>query len=122
MNSGLYPNPRAHLFVSQEYDLAAGLIAEVPHGLGGKPQLVRWVLVNRTTDNGHAPGKELDAAFFAISDNNNQAFVGGADDVNVAFTMNASGTLFSLTRANGTEAVFTASRWKAKCYAWYWGA
>lgn len=121
MNPGLYPNPRAHLFVSAEYPLAAGLVAEVEHGLRGTPQSSEWVLVCKVAENGHPVGRELDVDNFTLADNDDQAFTTGRDAVAVALTMNASAGMRALSRTTGNQAAFTPANWRAKCYAYYFG-
>lgn len=123
MNAGLYPNPRPHLFVSSHFPLvSAGAIANVPHGLAGRPQFVRWVLENLVADQGYVPGDEI--PLHCVLDNSNGIvrMNGDANATHVFATCYDSVAAFGVHhKSTGAFTNITSSRWRAKCYAYFFG-
>lgn len=122
MNTGLYPISQAHLFVSPLFTLAIGQFANVPHGLGGKPQFVRWVLENVVADEGYVPGDEIE--FYGVLDVS-AGVVRLTGDANATHVFAVSYSLLvGLGVHNKTSGAFnaiTSTRWRAKCYAYFFG-
>jgi hypothetical protein len=104
-------------FTSGLYPLAAGVVANVAHGLGGTPRVVRWVLVNQSGEYGYQPGDEVPVEQILWAGNfNYPMFASRANTTNVSLAM-TTGTIDSLSITNGGQVNFTPSAWQAKCYA-----
>jgi hypothetical protein len=103
------------------------------HGLGGKPQFVRWKLVCVQADGAHVAGDECPAQWgraYAMGKNSSGyeygvLGVGGASSTNVfygAFTKGHDGNA-ALSRwiaGAGALASITPANWRLKCYATYY--
>jgi len=101
-------------FTSSESNLVTGVVADVPHGLGGTPQEVRWVIVCKTNDVGYVVGDEVPADMVELGEG--YMLGGGANATNVfASLQNAGFTLNN--KASGATEPALATRWKAKAYA-----
>ena len=120
MNKGAFKNATRSWFVSKPLALAAGgVAANLRHGLGGTPHLVRWVLVCLTSEGGYTPGDEVD---IPAASTGYMEFASGANGTNVFLIMDKTGsgaTNFAwVSKTDGTETTFTLSKWQAKCYAY----
>jgi hypothetical protein len=91
-------------------------IMKTNHGLPGAPQLVRFILVCQTNDDGYVVGDEVDVPSFNA--NQTPAFSGGANLTNVFLSQFANAFMVD-NKTNGAQAGATSARWKAKCYAVY---
>lgn len=103
-------------FVSFEYPVATGSITSTNHGLPGTPSVVRWVLVNKTTDLEYVPGDEVGVELTDSS--GNVCFSGGANATNV-FLSCVDATPSMLRKTAGTRTQITSASWKLKCRATY---
>lgn len=104
----------AGLFVGAENAIVAGLVGNVVHGLGTKPSVVRWVLVNKTAELGYSIGDEVGIEQQDSSGSN--VMSAGASATNVWCAVDSlSFALLNKTTGNRTGA--TAGNWRLKCYA-----
>lgn len=111
------------MFVSPQFTLAAGQIANVPHGLGGKPQFVRWVIENVTASAGYVPGDEI--PFEGALDNSAGVVRlngdGNATHVFAVCYSDGAVTFGVHHKSTGAFTPITAASWRAKCYAYFFG-
>lgn len=120
MNNGLLGNPRP-AFTSGLFPVVAGSVANVPHGLGGTPRTVRWVLVCNATagEGGYAYGDEVAVASAGNNTANNAlfpVFSYGANHSRVFLQLMAA-TFYLLRKDTGAQFTITTASWAAKCYA-----
>lgn len=88
------------------------------HGLPGKPQLVRWVLVCQTAELGYVSNDEVDVASLYDAGGTKPAFTWGADATNVWLIEGNKPAVYKKD-ASGASAM-TLADWDAKCYAeWF---
>jgi hypothetical protein len=122
MNNGLYSNRPGRLFVSPLFSVVAGQIADIPHGLAGKPQFVNWVLECQSPDVGFIIGDEINAITPFDNATGTWRFTSGASASHVFLILyNGVGTLAVFAKTDGAIVNLTLSRWRAKCYARYFG-
>jgi hypothetical protein len=108
-------------FVSAEYTIAAGQIANTNHGLGITPGSLRWVLVCKTYDpTGYVVGDEINIRSLYSGGSDNFMWADGANATNVflACQDDVLSNLKMINKTNGNkDSTFVYPRWKAKCYA-----
>jgi len=109
--------PRSEKFTSGEFDLALSGYCSTNHGLGGAPQVCRWVLVCKTNDASYIVGNEVSATCFYDSSSGAPAGF-GASATNVFLSVPSSHQ--TIVGTNGSGQSLTLVRWKAKAYAEYW--
>jgi len=103
-------------FISQEYSIASGVVANIKHGLSNTPSNVRWVVVCRTNDVGYSVGDELNVA--SVDANTYPAFSSGANSTNVFLIFDDNASAFEIAnKSTGARQNGVLARWKAKCYA-----
>jgi hypothetical protein len=102
-------------FTSQEYALAAGVIANVAHSFSNSPSYVKWVLVCKTNNVGYRVGDEVDVN--GVLSGQPLVFANGANSTNVFLIMNNTGTFQIINKTNFVPATISLPSWKAKCYA-----
>lgn len=109
--------PAVTNFITGEYTLADGLIANTNHGFASLPRWVRWVLVCKTADVGYSVGDEVDVAMFDTTDDR-PPWVGGGNSTNLFLVQLAGFTSCDVpNKTNGAQTSITYTRWKAKGYA-----
>jgi len=103
-------------FVSQEYSIASGVVANIPHGFSNAPSNVRWVVVCTTTNVGYSVGDELNVA--SVDANSYPAFSSGANSTNVFLIFDDNSSAFEIAnKSTGARQNGVIADWKAKCYA-----
>jgi hypothetical protein len=112
-------------FISSTLTLP-GLATEVSvaHGLGGKPKLVRLVLICTSADQGYSVGDELDmigtgaAGVFAA--NVGAVTSSDATNINVSTLPNGTSPFAGILKGgtSGGSTYFTSASWGMKIYAW----
>ncbi len=95
---------------------SAGVVANIAHGLGGTPVMVRWVLVCQTAELGYSIGDEIDAAGMERLDNVGVMYTWGASTTNV-WLLQVTGAPATLNKSTAAGGAITIGNWKAKCYA-----
>lgn len=108
---------KTNSFVSSDFTLSAGLVANTAHGLGVRPSVVRWVFVAANANAGYSAGDEVDAACFNTTFPQTAA-VFGANETNVWLALSTT-TLQGYNKTNPAVGFtsLTASDWRARCYA-----
>lgn len=110
-------------FTSYSYQLPdGGSVVSTNHGLGAVPKKLRVVMVCQSTDGGYAAADEVDADGF-YDDNNEPAFVYGANATTVFVVLSSRGTnligsrLETKHKTTGSGAPCNGYAWRAKVYA-----
>lgn len=109
-------------FVSYDYSIAAGQIADTNHGIGRTPTLVRWTFVmsDASGDVGYVRGDEVPFTSIVESTIGVQRFMGGANSSNVFLTaVNTIGSeyLDMPNKTNGAVTHIDRTKWRIRCYA-----
>lgn len=95
---------------------AAGGLAQIAHGLGAVPTMVRVVLRCTTIDHGWQVGDEVDAhSFHGAGSVAPFAIYADATNINILRT-NLS--ISCLRKSDGSPQTITTTRWELKAYAW----
>lgn len=102
-------------FVTAEYSLSSGAIANTNHGFGTVLTSARWVLICKTNDVSFTVGDEVDAQCFYESGSRPQ-FVTGSTSTNMFASLKSLAILVR-RKDNGNEDSITAASWKLKGYA-----
>lgn len=105
-------------YTTGESNLAAGLVIDEAHGLGGTPSIVQVVLKCVTADVGYSIGDELRALYGDRESSTLTIPVSwGANETNV-FASIFDDTPFNLpTKSTGAPAAATSTRWRIKAVA-----
>lgn len=98
-------------FVSSATALSLGNFISATHGLAGKPQYVRAVLVCVATEKGYAVGDEADIESATMTASANATTV---------YLSTSTVTPSILDRNSNTKSAITAVKWNAKIYAQFW--
>lgn len=108
-------NVLTNSFTSLDYSLSAAQIANTNHNLVTAPHFVNWVVVCNTADAGYTTNDEVQV--WCVSHGDKQAFASGANSTNVFLSLQSTSGLVVAGKDGTASATFTASRWKARCYA-----
>ena len=90
------------------------------HGLSGKPQFVRWVVVctSAAGEFGYAQNDEISVDARGDADGG-WAFSQGADATYVFYTKNSENAPHARKKTNGDGFNVDTAKWSLKCYAMY---
>lgn len=107
-------------FTSAEFALAAGsTIADVAHGLGSKPRLVRWVLVCQAADQNYAAGDEK-SIYDIVATNGSVTYMPfneATTTTNVSMILSSYTIIAFINKTTFLPVNIDITKWKAKCYA-----
>ena len=96
----------------------------VAHGLGGKPKLIRVVLICTSADQGYSVDDELDmigtGAAGVFAGNVGAVISSDATNVNVSTLPNGTSPFVGILKggSSGGSTYFTSASWGMKVYAW----
>lgn len=105
-------------FATSETALGSGTTLNVAHGLGSTPEIVRFVLVCKTSESGFAVGDEVDIHAFSRDAGSRPAFSVGGNSTNIFCTQGDTALIRVSGKADGTiGSAITPGSWRIKGYA-----
>jgi hypothetical protein len=110
------------VYATGESNVASGLAINAAHGLGGRPAMLRCLLICKTADLGYSVNDEVDASSFTEINSSDEGLISyGSNTTNVFAVISDEGTLFqTLNKSTGAFAAINPASWKIKIYAWRW--